>query len=114
MEVQSVQEEGESPALLTKTDIWVDHILPFVGPGHFVFVAGVCRQLKELYKQYFAAIKQQNDRLPTVHKQCISWTARRETVITDTFTRAAYSSVSCIEFWHKNLNKRQLKQQQQP
>ena len=26
--------------LLDQTDIWLSHILPFVGTGHYVFVAG--------------------------------------------------------------------------
>lgn len=43
--------------LLSHTDVWVHHILPFVGPNNFVFVANVCRRFKELYVLYFAAIE---------------------------------------------------------
>ena len=45
------------PLLLTNKDIWVKNILPFVGPGHFVFVAGVNHQFKELYEEYISTIK---------------------------------------------------------
>ena len=43
--------------LLDQTDIWVAKILPFLGPGHYIFVAGVNKRFKELYQQYFSKIK---------------------------------------------------------
>ena len=36
----------DDPVLLNCTEIWVDSILPFVGAGHFLIVAGVNKRLK--------------------------------------------------------------------
>ena len=46
------QESEDDPLLLHNQDIWVKNILPFVGPGHFIYVAGVSQKFKELYKLY--------------------------------------------------------------
>jgi hypothetical protein len=40
-------ENKELPSL--NQDIWVNGILPFVGMGHFAFVASVDRQMKKYY-----------------------------------------------------------------
>ena len=37
-------------------EIWVNCILPFVGPGNHAFVVGVNRRMRELYHKYFATI----------------------------------------------------------
>ena len=45
------------PFLLQQADIWVSNIFPFLGPGHYFFIATVNHQFKELYQQYFATIQ---------------------------------------------------------
>ena len=47
------------PILLDQTDLWVTKILPFLGPGHYIFVAGVNYKMKELYQEYFSRISAQ-------------------------------------------------------
>ena len=43
--------------VLDQRDIWVAKILPFLGPGHYIFVAGVNRQFKHYYLEYFSKLK---------------------------------------------------------
>ena len=47
---------GQDPILLDQTDIWVTTILPFLGPGYYLFVAGINCRFKELYLEYFSRI----------------------------------------------------------
>jgi hypothetical protein len=57
---------------LTK-DLWFNHILPFVGTcmGHFVFVAGVCHQMKAKYTN--AAISGHLEILKCAHEKGCPW-----------------------------------------
>ena len=42
--------------LVDNTELWTSHILPFVGPGQYIFLAGVSHHMKALYTQYFDTI----------------------------------------------------------
>jgi hypothetical protein len=47
----------DRPGLPLNADIWINNILPFVGMGHFVFVAGVSKEMKEYYKAFCDTVK---------------------------------------------------------
>lgn len=66
--------------LLHQEDIWVGKILPFLGPGHFVFLAGVNKQMKQLYKGYCRSIGKTPEH---------------------TNNQSVFSSVSRAEYWEK-------------
>lgn len=80
--------------LLSKEDIWVNSILPYVGPGQFAFVAGVCRRFKELYQAYFEALTLP----PIVHEH---GKPRRKASCYDTYLGSAFNNVPCAEYWDK-------------
>jgi hypothetical protein len=80
-------------------DIWLNSILPFVGMGHFAFVAGVNRQMKEYYKAYCDTL----DSPPKV-KRLDDGQPEPATKF-DTFFRAVFSSVTCAEFWRCQAKK---------
>jgi hypothetical protein len=63
----------------------VNHI-PFVGRGHFIFLAVVNSQMKELYGEYFSTLKPEQFGMP----------------VSNTSYNAAFSSPSCTEFWDKD------------
>jgi hypothetical protein len=44
---------GDSELPLNR-DIWVNNIMSFVGLGHFAFVAGISRHMKEYYEAFCA------------------------------------------------------------
>jgi hypothetical protein len=74
-------------------DIMVQNILPFVGMGHFAFVAGVSRQMKQAYKAYCDIVKDP----PLVYGRTVE--ERNPATAVDTFDHAVFSSVACAEFW---------------
>jgi hypothetical protein len=76
-------------------DIWVNIILPFVGMGHFAFVAGVNRQMKQYYKAYCDTVK-----IPPMVKGAGKVWDIRPATTTDTFYSAVFYSVTCAEFWN--------------
>ena len=80
--------------LLDQTDVWVNQILPFVGPGHYVFVAGVNSTMKNLYEVYFASLKS----TPKI----ITDEALVSMAPCHTSDRAVFSSVSCFEYWYQD------------
>jgi hypothetical protein len=75
-------------------DIWVNNILPFLGMGHFAFVAGVNRQMKEHYKAFCDNVENP----PKVKRRRDGETELATN--DDTFYRAVFSSVACAEFWY--------------
>ncbi|CAB9528115.1 expressed unknown protein [Seminavis robusta] len=79
---EQLQVENRS-AFLEQTDLWIDHILPFLGMGHYIFVAAVNRRMRELYMQYCDSVQDP----PTVHK--LGSLKERNATATDTL----YSSV---------------------
>jgi hypothetical protein len=42
---------------LLSQDIWVNNILPLVGPGHFAFVVGVSKDMKQYYLSYLETVE---------------------------------------------------------
>ena len=46
-----------SKLLSLHQDIWLCHILPFVGMGNFAFVACVSHQMKDYYTSYCDSVK---------------------------------------------------------
>ena len=77
-------------------DIWVNHILPFVGMGHYAFVASVNHHLNDMYKAFCDTVK--SCPLVWVKAKCVNRT--RDAFRTDTFYQSAvFSSVTCAEYW---------------
>ena len=85
--------------LRDQTDIWVTRILPFLGPGYYIFVAGVNRRFMELYQEYFSLIPIQ--KLPMVEPVLGATGRQQPAVVANTFYSAAFSSVPCAELWKK-------------
>lgn len=83
-------------AFLEQTDIWVDNILPFVGIGRYIFVASACQRLRDMYKA-FALSQTSLSRVRVTHRGVRKY---RPTGATDTFFRAALSTVSCAKYSH--------------
>ena len=79
--------------LLDQTDIWVSKILPFLGPGHYIFVAGVNHRMKELYEEYFSTIPK--EKLPKVSNVLGRAWVKTTAIVANTFYSAAFTSVSC-------------------
>lgn len=82
--------------LLHRNDIWVDTILPFVGPGHFIFVAAVSKRMKELYEAYYG----------TITPAPLLWPRWERPALSNTYLSAAFSSVSRVEYCYNVLGNR--------
>ncbi|CAB9526222.1 ankyrin repeat protein [Seminavis robusta] len=90
--------------LLDQTDLWVTGILPFVGSGHFAFVAAVCHRFKDLYQAYWAALKE--DMIEKVRDPKFGDRLRtRRATSTDTFYSAVFTSLSCTKYWNADNRK---------
>ncbi|CAB9518647.1 ankyrin repeat protein [Seminavis robusta] len=94
-EVEEEEEETEAdrtPILLLndQTDIWVNNVLPFVGMGNYVYVAGVNKHMKQVYEAYCASVETP----PQVTAPFI-----REATVYDTFYSSVFSGISCAQFW---------------
>eukprot|EP00957_Ditylum_brightwellii_P032049 2430349-Ditylum_brightwellii.AAC.1 len=57
----------DDPSLMGHKDIWVNGILPFLGPGCFVYVALVCKKYKENYLAFFSRLEE--EKIPRVFGQ---------------------------------------------
>jgi hypothetical protein len=57
MSIPSTDDAARDLCLLGQTELWINAILPFVGPNHYVFVAGVSYRMKDLHGQYLAVIE---------------------------------------------------------
>jgi hypothetical protein len=84
--------------LFSNKDIWVNHILPFVGPGHYSFLAGVNKQWKRYYLAYWETIQDPPKVLLFVFMASGTEVFRPATS-TDTFHHAIFGSLSCAEYW---------------
>ena len=116
----------EEPVMFQDRDVWVNGILPFLGPGHFLFIGGVCRALREIYLEYFATIEKPRilhlisdakRRYSTVplskakielfldgrgHFKSEAWIESDiRAKAFETSYRAAFSSPSCTALWHE-------------
>ena len=85
--------KAEDPILFNRSELWVDHILPFLGPGHYVFVAGVNKQMKQLYTAYFERLKTRPRSGGHADRYWVDASK------TSTFYSAAFSSISCAKYW---------------
>jgi hypothetical protein len=103
-----------SDELPFKRELWVNQILPFVGMGHFVFVAGVNHQMKEYYQAYCANVdnppylkKQDDDNDTDDEDDEVDeyGEAIRPATASDTFYSVVFSSVACAKFWDSQTNK---------
>jgi hypothetical protein len=98
-------------------DLWVNTILPFVGMGHWAFVAGVNHQMK---RNYIAFCNRQKPYVDTPYVRLLPrWGddvdeqeeeeeqphAIRLATAVDTFYSAAFSSVACFKFWNNQGHK---------
>jgi hypothetical protein len=103
-----------APDLPLNQDIWVNSILPFVGMGHFAFVGGVNRQMKQYYGAYCGSVEDP----PKVLVKCTPELVEddeddeddvyyddRPAASNDTFYSAVFSSVACAEFWDRQGSK---------
>jgi hypothetical protein len=83
-------------------DIWVHHILPFESMGHFAFGAGAGRQMKLYYKAYCDT----EENPPAVDVHNIDYYLLATSC--DTFFYAAFSSVTCAEYWVSQASKEEI------
>ena len=84
---------GTGPrALLHRRDLWVDHILPFLGVGYYVFVAGVNKQLKMFYEAYVARFQRPR----------LTYCLLPDNYVKVTTFQIAFSSVSGAEYWARD------------
>jgi hypothetical protein len=95
---QQEQRETIIPAFWNDS-VWVHGILPFVGIGHFVFVAGVSRQTKEYYKAYCDTVNQP----PMVKHSTDFGGGILPATKVDTFYSAAFSNIACAEYFLRQV-----------
>jgi hypothetical protein len=90
----SSTKNGGFSMIIGHADVWVDKILPFIGPGSFFFVAMVNKRMRDLYKIYFASLQESDIPLE-------EWSKTR---ISDYHTtdRAILFNASCLKFAHEN------------
>lgn len=91
--------------LLTKPDLWLNGILPFLGPGHFILVGGTCQQLRELYQTYVSKLDPEKD-LPMVKERARGryrrkLYERRRAGASDTFYGIVFSNLGCAKYWNR-------------
>ncbi|CAB9500391.1 expressed unknown protein [Seminavis robusta] len=92
-----IQEEYDNLKLapeescLKHGDIWINGILPFVGMGHYAFVAPVCHKMKDLYTTYC-----ETEKNPPSEK---SWPSNPSAPLTATMDTAIFSSVARAQHW---------------
>lgn len=89
------EKEEADPLLLHRDDIWVGKILPFLGPGHYLFVAGINKRLKHMYHQYFATIKKA-PKMKRINRSTGARWKEGGMEAMDTCYSAAFLSVSCV------------------
>jgi MYND finger len=96
-------------ALLDQTGLWTDKIFRYVGPGHFMFVAGVSKRLKELYQDYFTELK--GKEIPMVKNRVCPWdevllkrndAKLQPAIYSNTFFGAVFSNISCTRYYFRN------------
>ena len=101
------QQEEDScmlQALPLTWDIWVNQVLPFVGMGHFFFVASVSRQMKDMYLAYCRTVKNQPSVLTKNAMESLRYSAT-DANHTDTYYQSAvFVNVACAEFWFSQLS----------
>lgn len=102
----STTKTKESALQCLPKEIWVAKIFPFLGPGHFAFVAGVCHNFKEYYLVYHPTLAalERKDTPPFgftgTYRGVWKYVKNRlePSVATDTFYAAASSSVACARY----------------
>ena len=106
---QQQQEDSCSLQELPLTwDIWVNHILPFVGMGHFFFVASVSRQMKDMYLAYSGGVKPPPKILTRNVIDFLGTRSTRNAEHTDTYYQSAvFVNVACADFWLSQLSPQQ-------
>ena len=98
----TVQHANLLQSLLDNSDIWVRHILPFVDPGYFLFVALICKKLKEYYLTYFLTIEEiPRVKLLDMHERGDHYALGS---ILNTYYRFAVATVACAEFWFNDTH----------
>lgn len=75
--------------LFNQEDLWVNGILPFVGPLQFLFVAGVSRKMKKFYEKYFLTIPRTRRLLRGLQGAKVNHTS----------CRIALSHLSTAKYW---------------
>ncbi|CAB9503157.1 ankyrin repeat protein [Seminavis robusta] len=91
------QQTESSRKILVKWDqiddmIWVKGVLPFLGMGHYAFVAGVNRRMKNLYLMYCSTV----DMPPSI--KAGGFGLSKQATSTDTLYTAVCASVTRAEY----------------
>ncbi|CAB9507583.1 ankyrin repeat protein [Seminavis robusta] len=105
---EAVEETTPPPIdkLLRRKEIWVDEIFPFLGIGHYGYVAPVNKKMKEYYLEYCDSVK--NPPLASYEFRSgedghlYGWEIRRPATSTSTFSSAVFYNVSCAEYWYQD------------
>ena len=84
------------PLLLDRKDIWIGHILPFLGMGHFAFVGATNKQMNSLYQEFCGSIK---DPPKVKVYDPDSSESDRPATSKDTYYSAAFFNVPTAEYW---------------
>ncbi|CAB9531098.1 ankyrin repeat protein [Seminavis robusta] len=83
--------------LLDQKDVFLDNIRPFVGMGHYATVAGVNKEMKDLYEKFCNSVGDPP-------KVLLSANEKRPATSKDTFLSVGFCNVSCAEYWHNDDN----------
>ena len=73
------------------------HMFSFVGPGHYIFVAGVNRQFQKLYRHYFSTLRPKD-------RRSIRLKHRGRFVqpgVKKTHAKNVFASLSCAKYWYQ-------------
>ena len=110
---------NKNAGLPLNEDIWVKHILPFVGMGHFAFIAAVNHSVKDMYVAYCDTIENPppvfdvlEDFVDFKNRCCDRCFFKRNrsyrerqprlAISTDTFYQTAvFASVTRAEYWFR-------------
>jgi hypothetical protein len=88
--------------LLHRADIWTNDILPFLGPGNYIFVAGISRRFKDLYNIYFSKIENPPEISPFEKSLSYAYNRRDYCTVSTTFTTFygnVFSYLPTAKFW---------------
>ncbi|CAB9506500.1 ankyrin repeat protein [Seminavis robusta] len=88
-----------NPAILDQKELWISHILQFLGMGQYAYVGAVNKKFNHLYKEYCDSVKNP----PTVKLG----KKKRAAISTDTFYSVVFYNVPCTRYWHVAHNSSQ-------
>ncbi|CAB9508767.1 ankyrin repeat protein [Seminavis robusta] len=89
-----------NPALLSVLDhkeIWIGHILPFLGMGQYAYIGAVNKEFNHLYKEYCDSVK--NPPLVMGNYHTLGRDNPKPVTSTDTLYSVAFYNVACATYW---------------